>query len=1354
MPFACVVLEAADAVGGPAPALLHSLREQGCRLILAQGEEGNGSGSAPLNKEWFDAVFDKVVSLDGHEGSGQSALERYLSDVAIAPLEVLCFACSERGTAAFAAVDAGLIVAPVHDHVWRFDKNGAIRLAGADIAAHESPSARQLAWLHTVFTAKMWCACLFLFPPPDEFHYAKGQEGASPSASERAKLTAVRSPSAGAQGQPAWAWHKLEVDDEPVCTFTLGQDVVACPDWTPLEPKFKVGRFGPVQELCKFRKVDLYCHTLDVGVAEVNHTVEAVDKDGLRVRVSSKRLVSLARPGHAATELSVVILDPGKRSMPDICFRSCLRLDHVPAGFTLMADPVVDEQHAVLSATYVDEQRRMVTVTAWHRVIRDDGKGELRVCPNERAGNTRVEKASRHWGIDVNKAKGKLCAIDLVVFNPRRGSRYTVEKVVVISSGPAEVRQRMSRSHSFGGRAPSPGASARTSATTPGPYSLNHTPPLLAEIEEEHRSAWRAEWDRADIEVVGLRKAARFQRMVRLFRFHQVSQGEMPSTLRLAKVPRLVCHLFSAIYSELCEAQQTDRPSNVVTSRVLVQDPRTPPVMRIEPNVPPACERLQFNCALGGRWHRFTLTPGTVQILVQGPILGKQAQLYGDVIKASPKFIIPTHESDVGVEIRALPWHEVQVQHSLTDLGRPDGSQGGFYSLMRRSRFTRVEVLRRLLADRTTSEAQEESYNDETLTAPLRDALARLHSAPRPPGWRRGDNEDLHILQADTATRVRVVLTYEKKELFRDITFLEGRFTKLEGGFLGEDLVEPQVMTIAEAKIRCATVPGCRGFSFQGEPSEEAPVKMHFRGTNETSGPGWTSFRYESGEAVLLELLEKQFEEKYRSGKRGVQDDEEEVAPEDYLRPGSHSRVPSWEALTQFVTDGVLAQVGDAAMVERRGGRPFRNFITDRDGTVNNYCDRYSSCVQSAYNAAWLSHFARHCTDNAVFVTAAPLGGRPSAEGLMELCVAPRGEFTYTGSKGREYFDHSTQRVLEADALPQEQRELVDELHRRILALCGLPGNTKFLGIGSGLQRKFGEVTMARNDPAGTVSEPESRRFMAAVRRVKEELDPDGTSIDLHDTGTDMELFPRVSGGRPSFDKGKGVACLDQKLHLQVSEGPNLVCGDTSSDLAMVIATLRLMCGEKMVEAWQERLRREDEGFDAPDLETDFAKDDARRDSGRLMLSRESFFGFEVESTPTLSESAEEAEQRTKDEAERRAKEEEEEREREREAREACSRLAVIFVISPEHHATSPSLVDKVRRWCDICSAHCAIIPSPDVLVAALARYANRIAGRCVTQPALLPTAACDGFELVNGPEAVPTGPQVAWGPSPEAAEP
>merc|ERR1719215_2035104 len=119
---------------------------------------------------------------------------------------------------------------------------------------------------------------------------------------------------------------------------------------------------------------------------------------------------------------------------------------------------------------------------------------------------------------------------------------------------------------------------------------------------------------------------------------------------------------------------------------------------------------------------------------------------------------------------------------------------------MRRTRFTRVEVLRRLLQDWDPGE-EPQPYNEEVLTAPLRGALARLESVPRPPGWRKRDNEDLHTLQADASTRVRVILQYEKKEMERDILFLEGRFTKMEGGIAGgEDLIEPEVMTIQEAR--------------------------------------------------------------------------------------------------------------------------------------------------------------------------------------------------------------------------------------------------------------------------------------------------------------------------------------------------------------------------------------------------------------------------------------------------------------------------------------------------------------------------------------------------------------------------
>jgi len=997
--------------------------------------------------------------------------------------------------------------------------------------------------------------------------------------------------------------------------------------------------------------------------------------------VSSKRLVSLARSGHAATDLSVILLDTG-RSIPEveIGIRSGLRVDQIPPGFHLDGQPgweVIDGQ-VVLHASYVDAEKRSVTVWAWHRLVKDDGRGDVQLVPgssiqltpvlSDAGVLTKVQGAGGTFGV----ADGGTCAVDLIFIHPRRGTRYTVEKVVnvVCSVGELASPSTPRFRRSFGLKR------QRTSSGESDGRDVFDAPPMLLEVEEEHRSAWKTEWDQADIEIIGARRAARCQRVVRLYRFHQVSRGDaVGSGKKAAQVSPLVSQLFQAAFEDLCDDQRSERPSALITSRVIVQDPRATPVLKIDPKMPTACRRLRFNASLGSRWHRFTFTPGTVKILVQGRISHEtDSQLYGEIVTVPPRFIVMCDDRGNGVEVKALPWHEVQVQHALTELGRPDGSTGGFYGLIRRTRFTRVEVVRRLLAEGGAD------WKDETLQLTLRNALSRLASAPRPPGWRTGDNDHIHLLEADATTRTRVLLAYEKTELTRDITFLHGRFQRHEGQLMaGEDLLV-ETMTIREAESRCNSLPGCRGFTFQGEPTEE-PVKIHFKDMWDVQGSGWTSYQYEDGETALSELLRSRYEAQFRDSV-------------------SSCRMEPWSVILDTAERALDAAVASSEVDGEKRSKPFRNFITDRDGTTNNYCDRYSSCVQSAYNAAWLCHFAQHCTENALVVTAAPLGGRPSAEGLMELCVAPRGVFTYTGSKGREYFNPTAQRVFGVEVLPKEQRELVEELHRRLLALCAQPGNTKFLGIGSGLQRKFGEVTMGRNDPAGTVPDQESRRFMAAVRRVKEELDPDGTALDVHDTGTDLEIFPRAFGSRESFDKGSGVKCLDEKLQLNIAEGPNLICGDTSSDVPMIVAVLELMCGEHMIRTWQEVMNRE-ENPDEP-------------------------LPDEVCNEAVAELTSEELEQRAKDEAERLARAAEEERI----AQEAGSKIVVLFVVTPEQHEKTPTLSQKVRRWCELSGAHCAILPSCDVLVATLRNYANKVAGRRVTDP--LETTIANGFSITR----------------------
>jgi len=1341
LPFACLVLESANASGGPKPALLHSLREQGCKLILVQFEDTDvaetpqrgGKGSrllgAALNEEWFDAVFDKVIRIDRHQGGRReldtTPLERYITDADISPTQVLCFACTEDGARAFASVDTGLIVAPSHNRVWNFQESSGdtggdttVLLNGADIAVPTSPSARQLSWLHTVLTQKLWCTCLWFTPPKDELRHAKDIEDL-PSMAHRAELTSVASRTLRALGHPSW----VRWDGDPACTVRIGEQMVACPDWTPLVPRVVVKKSQ--RDISDFSKVHLYCHSLDVGIAEVNHAMEAEETDrgvfkSLRVRVSSRRFVSLQRPAQAATECSVILLDDGVFKSPDICIRSSLRVDQILPGFSLHGDPVVDIQKLELSASYIrEEDGTIITVRAWHRLVKDDGRGEV----NMSLGQTDSGASAHAERIRIPHGPSGQdpCAVDIVFSNPRKGTRYGVEKAVQVwttsaistaavravssaATGTAAVADACSQHHRVAG-----GQRDGLDAAIPQEDSSL----TLPEMEEEHRSAWRSEWDRSDIEIAGTRQAARCQRAVRLFRFHQVSNGDNYGSGRSkAKVPLLVRQLFQATLSDFCEDEKNNRPSSLIKSRIGVHDPRVTNLMvRVDPKVPPACHRLRFNSALGGRWHRFTLTPGIVRILAQGPILvSTLVQLHGDIVNQPPKFYLPGNDGD-GVEVRASPWHEVQVQHALTDLGRPDGSTGGFYSLMRRSRFLRVEVLRRLLGD------GEGDYKDETLTQPLRNALDQLRSVPRPPGWRKGDGEDLHILKADATTRAHVLLEYEKRELIRDIAFLEERFVKFDGRIsAGEDICSKS-MTVQQAKDECVRLPGCRGFCFQGDAANlgNAEVMIYFKGEwelEQTVEP-WTSYRFEDGEVSLLEMLRESHDQKFMGKNIGSTNgpvlswDESLKDAVSVLKAAARGS-QGWDGedrpsppLSRCVSSSERRETAarekeNEDRASSSSTKPFRNFITDRDGTTNNYCDRYASSVQSAYNAAWLGHFAKHCTENAVIITAAPLGGRPSAEGLMELSVAPRGVLTYTGSKGREYFDYTTQRVLEAEVLPSDQREMVEELHRRIHHLCGQPGNAKFLGIGSGLQRKFGEVTMARNDPAGTIPEPESRRFMADVRRIKEEMDPDGTDLDLHDTNTDLEIFPRVVGGRASFDKGSGVKCLDKKLKLQVGLGPNLICGDTDSDVVMIEAALALMCGEKMVEVWLSQMR-EDEGPGEPGLE-DVA---ASVMGGLTRQDSEHFFG-----ELTDEEQAE---------LERVELEREEE---EQQARENASQLAVLFVNPPAQHSKKPKIANRVQTLCQLSGAQCALVPSPDVLVAALAQYANEISGRTVTEPA------------------------------------
>jgi len=246
--------------------------------------------------------------------------------------------------------------------------------------------------------------------------------------------------------------------------------------------------------------------------------------------------------------------------------------------------------------------------------------------------------------------------------------------------------------------------------------------------------------------------------------------------------------------------------------------------------------------------------------------------------------------------------------------------------------------------------------------------------------------------------------------------------------------------------------------------------------------------------------------------------------------------------------------------VKQLEGKRFNCFITDRDGTINNYCGRYGTSIQSVYNALFLSRFAQNCATNPIIITSAPLKNT----GIVDVSTLPEQTVIYAASKGREFIDLSgTRRSFPIDI---EKQQLIDRLNQRLTALVKDEAYERFSLIGSGLQQKFGQTTIARQDISGSISEERSQKFLDVIKRIVHKLDPSGENLKIEDTGLDIEIILTVAdeaAGLKDFDKKEAIKFLDQELCLNMGSGPHLVCGDTGSDLPMLEAVM-----EKSIDTW------------------------------------------------------------------------------------------------------------------------------------------------------------------------------------------
>lgn len=229
-------------------------------------------------------------------------------------------------------------------------------------------------------------------------------------------------------------------------------------------------------------------------------------------------------------------------------------------------------------------------------------------------------------------------------------------------------------------------------------------------------------------------------------------------------------------------------------------------------------------------------------------------------------------------------------------------------------------------------------------------------------------------------------------------------------------------------------------------------------------------------------------------------------------------------------------------------GTKFMNFISDRDGTVNNYCGRYNSSIQSVYNAIFLIEFAQ-TIKNAVILTSAPLENT----GFLDVSLIPQQYFVFAGSKGREFTWKNKKYTLEIDEAKQIKLNI---LNKKLKELLSKPEYEIFSLIGSGLQFKFGQTTIARQDIYSSIPDDKSKKFMTKIKQLVREIDPEKKYFAIIDTNKDIEIVLKrdkgVAGFGKEFNKGDGTQFITNKLSVDLDKGENLICGDTASDLSII----------------------------------------------------------------------------------------------------------------------------------------------------------------------------------------------------------
>ncbi|PAV76504.1 hypothetical protein WR25_08783 [Diploscapter pachys] len=237
----------------------------------------------------------------------------------------------------------------------------------------------------------------------------------------------------------------------------------------------------------------------------------------------------------------------------------------------------------------------------------------------------------------------------------------------------------------------------------------------------------------------------------------------------------------------------------------------------------------------------------------------------------------------------------------------------------------------------------------------------------------------------------------------------------------------------------------------------------------------------------------------------------------------------------------------EAAFHLLQQGDHFHYFFTDRDGTLKSNACSYPTSIQPAYSAVIQAQFARRCAQFCAIVTTAPL----VHIGILNVSTIPEGYYAFGASAGREwYFNPAMQ--FKDDTIGDADLTMLNKAFDKIEDLLEIPEYRNFTWIGSGLQKHFGHITIAKQDVNHSVPAKKSSQLFEQISRIVEEIDPQGTTLTARETELDIKIHVKAGLSGRIFNKGSGVRLAERKMGINLKDGNILVCGDSDTDLPML----------------------------------------------------------------------------------------------------------------------------------------------------------------------------------------------------------